>query len=342
MKTIISMLFTSKETDVKAKRIIFWIAFVMIAVFVTLAIIFVPKIVKSISETNAMIDRIEQRNEANRVYNDPIEINHDIAYNDDLEFAAEEQLSTSYRVEFLDVGAADCTLVTNRKDSMLIDTGDSLDGDKIVEYLHSADILTLSVILCTNENPEHIGGLYTILSNFDVDMLILPDLETENEVLKNCISLANEKDVQVLTAKALETWNIGEAQCQILSAGQNVISRLVIGSHAFLLMSDATAEEERALLSLEVDITADFLKASNHGAEGTSYDDFLRAVEADISIVSCDEDIQSPNIKTMNRLYKRSTAYRTDKNDSVIVITDGAFYRVTCDWTNCDGNYDYN
>ena len=269
-------------------------------------------------------------------------IDQGVTYDSDLEFAADEQLSTSYRIEFLDVGAADCTLITNGKDSMLVDTGDNLDGEMITKYLYSSDILSISVILCTNENPEHIGGLYTILNNFEVDTLILPSLETENEVLQNCIRLANEKNVQLLPAKVFNSWNIGEAQCQILSVDQNVISRLVVGSHAFLLMSDATAEEERALLSLDIDITSDFLKASNHGAEGTSYEDFLRATEADIAIVSCDEDIAKPNIKTMNRLYKRGTAYRTDKNDSLIVITDGVFYRVTSEWTNCDGNYDYN
>lgn len=342
MKALIS-LFTAKNAEGKANRVVFTFALVLLIVFVILVCIFMSFQIKGTKERNLKAESIKQKIEMSKTENNSsLWMHEDVYHNSDLEFAADEQLSTSYRIEFLDVGAADCTLLTNGRKTMLVDVGDEMDGDMITKYLHSSDILSISVILCTNENPEHIGGLYTILSNFDVDTLILPNLETDNEVLQNCISLANEKNVQLLNAKALETWNIGEAQCQILSVGQNVISRLVVGSHSFLLMSDATAEEERALISLEVNITADFLKASNHGSEGTSYDDFLRAVGADIAIVSCDEDIAKPNIKTMNRLYKRGTAYRTDKNDSLIVITDGVFYRVTSEWTNCDGTYDYN
>lgn len=257
--------------------------------------------------------------------------------NDKMEEYAQDTLDTNYRMEFLNVGHADCMVLTNGNSTMMVDTGNAEDAKYILKHLEESEIQKLNYLVCTNESTEHSGGLMSVLENVVVDTLIIPDTETENEFMKDCISYAVSNGVTVKTANALDAWNIDEAQCIVLQNKGNVILKVSMLDISVLLLSDATQEEELALLDLEMDITANFIKASSHGAANTANDKLLQEVEAEYAIVSCDEEVAKPDIKTMNRLYKRAITYRTDRHDTIVVTTDGVFYELTTAEIDCNG-----
>ena len=250
---------------------------------------------------------------------------------------AQDTLDTNYRMEFLNVGHADCMVLTNGNSTMMVDAGNAEDAKYILKHLEESKIQKLNYLVCTNESTEHSGGLMSVLENVVVDTLIIPDTETENEFMKDCISYAVSNGVTVKTANALDAWNIDEAQCIVLQNKGNVILKVSMLDISVLLLSDATQEEELALLDLEMDITANFIKASSHGAANTANDKLLQEVETEYAIVSCDEEVAEPDIKTMNRLYKRAITYRTDRHDTIVVTTDGVFYELTTAEINCNG-----
>lgn len=240
--------------------------------------------------------------------------------NSDEEFA-QSQKTTPFVFRFMELGSADCTLVTDVTNSMLIDTGSPDTIDSVMRQLRFDGIDKLSVLIITNEHQDHIGGLAHILENITVETLIIPNVDTDNEFMKDCIALANEKGVAVLNAKAFFAWNVGEAQCQILSAEENVIIRITVGGKAFLMLSDATPEEEIALLDLGIDVSCDVLKASACGAEGTASNEFLKWTHPDYSILSCCED--ELNLKVANRLFSYSFLYRTYRDGMITIVTNG-------------------
>lgn len=255
---------------------------------------------------------------------------------DEREFAV-GSTNYNFRVEFLDVGAADCTLITDGTSHMLIDTGDAEDADKIIRHLHEKDIVKLDYVVCTNENDEHIGGLKMIMDSIEIEHLIIPNRNSTNEYLLTCATTATFNGTEVTDAAVMDAWNIGEAQCVVLQNTYNMILKFTVKNISFLFMSDATRSEELELLESDMDISATFFRAGAHGAAGTSDDDLLREVSAEYAIISCDEDVEKPDIHTLNRLYKRATTCRTDRHDTLVVTTDGVQYRLRSEKINCNG-----
>lgn len=63
------------------------------------------------------------------------------------EFTAEDKL----KVYFIDVGQADSILVTNQKESMLIDAGNNDDGEDVVKFIQEKGIQKLNYVI---RNPS--------------------------------------------------------------------------------------------------------------------------------------------------------------------------------------------
>lgn len=252
----------------------------------------------------------------------------------DMEFAQAETLETTYSVDFFDIGNADCTLLTNGDASMLIDTGDAANAKYIAKKLAELSITHLDFVVITNESHAHTGGLMAVLENYDIDTLIVPDLDTKNRTLQSCFEVAKNKGITVKQAQALDAWNVGEAQVQILSAAENVIIRMTVQTQSFLLMGDASPEEEAALLELDMDITATVLKASQRGAADTSGDMFLKMVEPKYVIISGKNS--TADVYTMSRLIKYAGGvFVTDNCGTITFLTDGKNFKVETERNDC-------
>lgn len=63
------------------------------------------------------------------------------------EFIAEDKL----KVYFIDVGQADSILVTNQRESMLIDAGNNDDGEDVVKFIQEKGIQKLNYVI---RNPS--------------------------------------------------------------------------------------------------------------------------------------------------------------------------------------------
>ena len=250
---------------------------------------------------------------------------------------AQARLKTNFKIEFLNVGQADCAVITNGVSTMMVDTANAEDAKYILEHLKDNNIEKINYLVCTNESDEHIGGLLEILENIQVETLIIPNAYTENEFMRRCVKRAASNCTAVREATPLDAWNLDEAQCIILQNNGNVILKVSMQNIATLFLSDATPEEEMSLLDLELDISANFLKASGHGAINTANDKLLQKVKVEHAIVSCDESVAKPDIDTMLRLYKRAIVSRTDRQDTIVVTTDGVLYKLDSTEINCNG-----
>lgn len=318
----------------KMKKVVCCLIIGCCCLYVGVVGLFVYHFIDTLIESNEMRTQIME--DINAMQNPTTNILFTDEEKEEREFA-QESTNYNFRVEFLDVGAADCTLITDGTHHMLIDTGDAEDAEKIIRHLHSKDIVKLDYVVCTNENDEHIGGLKTIMDSIEIEHLIIPNQYTSNEYLLTCATTATFNGTEVTEAAVMDAWNIGEAQCVVLQNTYNVILKFTVKNVSFLFMSDAGKSEELELLESDLDISSDFIKASAHGAVDTSADDLLREVDAEYSIVSCDEEVEKPDIHTLNRLYKRTITCRTDRHDTLVVTTDGVRYRIRSEKINCNG-----
>lgn len=242
-----------------------------------------------------------------------------------------ETLENTYRVEFLNVGTADCTVVTNGTNTLVIDTGDAEDGKYIVNHLKRNGVDSVSIML-TNGASERVGGFNAFLSEMNVEELIVSQNATD-ELLLAAVDMANEHSVSVRKVNANDTWNVGEASVEVLIAQNNLVARIKAGATSFLLMSDASLEDEAALY--EAGIEATVLKLPNHGANVSDLH-FIRSVAPAYVVVSCGPE--TSNRTFLNEVRNYSTVYRTEKFGTLFVLTDGVEYKMSADKTiNCDG-----
>ncbi|HAG43318.1 MAG TPA: hypothetical protein DCL31_08085, partial [Clostridium sp.] len=80
-------------------------------------------------------------------------------------------------VTFYPVGKGDCILLQCEGEAMLIDTGYSKNTDDILSYLSEQNIRSLSAIIATHPDKDHIGGIPGIISSgMDIGTLYKTDV----------------------------------------------------------------------------------------------------------------------------------------------------------------------
>ena len=336
MFKIVKKLYSKLPTPVKnVTKFLAFIGIIYFCVILVTAVYNIYATRAAISEQHeAMMIKIQERNE-NKNSNSGLASKDPFAVKRN-EYAQEDELDYTYRVEFLDVGAADCTVLTNGVNTLIIDTGDAEDGMYIVDHLIDNGLDTVSIV-CTNQNPEHVGGLPVLLQELNVEELIIPCVSVKCDVMKNSLQIASANGVTVREAKALDAWNVDEAQVQILSAEDNLIIRISLQSCSFLLMSDASPEEEQALMESGLDISATILKVATHGSPESFNSRFIGKVAPKYAIVSCDKNVAEPNRTMLNNIRKEAIVFRTDKHNTLVILTDGVTYDISSEGTDCNG-----
>ncbi|WP_252224071.1 MBL fold metallo-hydrolase [Clostridium sp. ZBS2] len=98
-------------------------------------------------------------------------------------------------VKYLDVGNADCIFIKlPNGETALIDTGlNTKDSEKkVIDFLESQDMKEdkddkkiINHVIITHPHSDHIGGLYKILKNFNVEKIYMP----EKSYLEDCLDL---------------------------------------------------------------------------------------------------------------------------------------------------------
>lgn len=246
----------------------------------------------------------------------------------------------------IDVGQAQSLLLTCGQDAVLVDAGEYAEGGKVLAALSRAGVRSLSAAIVTHPHSDHYGGMRTVLENvpaaaFYTSAVPESQLPTTQSYEKLLNTLA-EQSIPAAYLFAGDTLSLGEATVTVLSpAGgmtwdnlnnYSLVLRVTYGNTAFLLMGDAEAEVEAALLAQKTDLTADVLVAGHHGSATSSTEDFLKAVAPRYAVISVGEDnsYSLPNTGVLARLKEQNAAlYRTDLQGTVTITSDGEHITVT-------------
>ncbi len=238
--------------------------------------------------------------------------------------------SSKLQIIYFDVGEADSTLIMNNGKTTLIDGGNDTDGPKIVDYIKSQRISKIDTIIATHLHADHIGGLDNIIDNFDIGTVYMPDTINNDKQVEELIEAMEEKNLNYESPKIGYKFNIGLANCEIMSANNNVNdlnnSSIVIQMYYFeqkyLFMADSEKEVEDSRQWNKVNV----LKVGHHGSNTSSTERFLNQVKPEIAIISVGVNNQynHPSIEVLNRFKNlNTTIYRTDENGSLLLESNG-------------------
>lgn len=248
------------------------------------------------------------------------------------------------RVYYLNVGQADCTLVVNNGQTMLIDGGNEADSSLIIKYLQKLGISKLDYVVATHPDTDHIAGLDKVILAFDIGCVYMPITTKTNKEMNELYNAIEDKTV--IHPTAADYFYLGNSKCTILNSGDtsevsgnnsSIIIQLDYGKTSCLFMGDAEKEVEEKITWNDIDV----LKVSHHGSRDATSQAFLEAVKPEYSVISVGQgnNHNHPSSETLERLDDiNSTVYRTDEDGTIILISDGTSYYFDFDKTSLDGN----
>lgn len=246
------------------------------------------------------------------------------------------------KVIFLDIGQGDAIYIQapNGK-QMLIDGGpEKKILPKLIRVMPIFD-KSIDMVIVTNPDLDHIGGLVDVLKNYKVGMVlesgITPDTlvykNLEKEISKNKI---NKKNAQrgmriLLDEKENIYFDILFPDRDVSDWERNdgsIVGKLVYNNKSFMFMGDATKYTENLIGWNEnsKNLKANVLKLGHHGSRTSSGILWLEKVDPDIAIISAgkNNNYGHPHKETINNLNSLNIKFlETYKEGNLIFKTDG-------------------
>ncbi len=246
-------------------------------------------------------------------------------------------------IVFLDVGEGESIYIdTPTNEKILVDSGNTITGSRVVDFLKSKGIKTLDAVFITHPHQDHMGGIFHILPNFYIKAIYdngqaIPD-DTDCDIYRwyeEAVRKDNYKPV-----KAGDVFHYGDIKIHVLWPkspespdwnANSLVLKALYGNKSFLFMGDGNTTVERSLLDDKADLKAQVLKVGHHGANDTTGMDFLRAVSPSFAVISINKNnvIGYPSHEVLKRLHKEGIKILTTYNDNNIKFTsnkEGLYY----------------
>lgn len=250
-------------------------------------------------------------------------------------------------VQFIDVGEADCTLISNNGHNMLIDAGNNRDGKLLVNYFKSIGINKFDYLITTHSHEDHIGGMDNIIKSFDIDKFYIPNVSVDNTTYKEVIKSLNNKNINKETPSEDSIIELGNSKLKVLSIrddkielnNDSIVLKLYYGNISLLFMGDAPSDIEHSILNK--DLKSNVLRVGHHGSRYSSSAYFLYKVHPEYSIISVgnNNDYGHPHKVTLDKLNRiNSKIYRTDLDGTIIMTSDGNNISFKTIKTNTNGD----
>lgn len=259
--------------------------------------------------------------------------------------ALKSPVPETLRVTFLDVGQGDSILVqTPEGANILIDGGESSSALKL--ELQKRGIREIDVLVLSHPHADHVGGLVWVAKNLKIEMVLDSGQSHTLYQYKEFLQNIDKRGIEYKVVRRKDKFLIGDTlklevfhpQESLISGSRSdlnnnsVVLKLTYGEFDLLFPGDIEEEAETLICDLDENIEVEVLKVPHHGSASGMSLEFLKKVSPEIAIISVGEGNRygHPAKSTINRLKKFGVdLYRTDKNGTVTVVSDGKSFEVT-------------
>lgn len=244
------------------------------------------------------------------------------------------------QVHFIDVGQGDSILIQAPDGATaLIDGG--YQQANVLAYLQRQGITRIDTMIATHPHADHIGGLIDVLHTLPVGVVVTSGASHSTGTFERFLDAIIAAKVPYREVQTGEHIAVGTLQLQVLRSDAQarnlndtaLVLRLAYGQISLLLMGDAEAPSERALLaSVPEQLPATIIKVGHHGSRTSSSPAFLAAVRPQIAVYSAGRhnSYGHPHAQTIAALEAvGARIYGTDRDGTIILTTDGVSLQIT-------------
>lgn len=244
-------------------------------------------------------------------------------------------------VDFLNVGQADCALLSTNGHYMVIDGGNNGDADRILSYLEEQGVEKLDAVVGTHPHEDHIGSLDAIINHFDVDAVYMPKIMHTSKTFEDVLDAVANKGLKIKSPSPGDTIDFNGLEIEVLGPqreykdfnNNSIVLKVNAGETAFLFTGDAEETAEKDILQAGYDLQADVLKVGHHGSSTSSSQAFLQAVKPKYAVISVGvgNSYHHPEEEALQRLQSiGAEIYRTDLQGDIVCTTDGKNIAFNC------------
>ena len=254
-------------------------------------------------------------------------------------------------VKVLNIGQGDSILIQTGEKTVLVDTSDVDERDKLRTELKKADVKKIDTIILTHPHADHIGGMDVLLDEYPVGMVYDNGMPSTSKLFLGYVKKLKEKNIERKGLVAGDRVDLGGGavfevlgpSAELVKEGsvkgykhnpnnESVVGRLVYGNFSMMLTGDAEKKEEQAILAAGSPVQSTILKSGHHGSKTSSSANFLRAVRPEAALISCgvNNDYGHPHKETMKKYHALEIPiYVTAENGTITVRSDGKTYDIS-------------
>ena len=249
-------------------------------------------------------------------------------------------------VQFIDVGQADCALLSCDGEYLLIDGGNRDDSQLVVSFLEQQGVQELAAVVCTHAHEDHVGGLPAVLAVYPTKAVYAPTKTYSSNIFDKFVYYTDQQGLDITIPSPGDRFSLGQAEVTVLGPvksyaetnNTSIVLMVTYGETAFLFTGDMETDAENDMLDYwegRVDWQADVLKVGHHGSNTSTGYRFLNAVSPAYGVISVGKgnDYGHPHKEPLSRLRQAGvTILRTDELGAIQAVSDGK--EVTFTWAN--------
>ena len=239
---------------------------------------------------------------------------------------------TGLRITFLDVGQGDGALIQVPGGAVLVDEGPP--EAKMASQLRRLGVTTLSLLVMTHPQRDHVGGAAEVLKKLRVGAVLDPAIPSESPDERSARAAARHRGVRMIVARAGEAFRIGALRLRVMWPDGPGTPGDDPNNHAVVLVASFGQTDALFTADAESDVTGrlqlppvEILKVAHHGSADDGLGDELKELRPRIAVISVgagnDYGHPTPSTLATLRTVPGLAVYRTDVNGQVVVESDG-------------------
>ena len=244
------------------------------------------------------------------------------------------------KVTVLKVGKADAIVLQSAGKTMMIDTGEVDDAEKIVKFLKESGVTDIDAMIITHFDKDHVGSAGVIVEQFNVGKVLVPNYEGSGEEYESFMNAMKAAMIDPEPVAGPMDFTFGETTVEIeppldydvdliadavedFDNTMSLMTTVTCGEKKFLFTGDADRRRLKEWLSNTEVGHVDFLKVPHHGLFNAELEHLLEVTTPDYAAITCSKKNPADET-TLELLVKHGVNVFQTRDGQITAVTDGS------------------